>query len=97
MTDAAAELRVSLLPHDRVGPYVLAGVATGQWTGNVTSTFPDPLEEAVAAPFAGAGIQVPLGSRLSLFVDGRLMLMVGKDSDTIAAIGPIRGGLAFRF
>jgi hypothetical protein len=97
MTDAAAELRVSLLGHDRAGPYLLAGFSAGQWKGNVTRTFPNPLEEAVVAPFAGAGIQVPLGSHLNLFVDGRLMLMVGRDSDTLGAIGPIRGGLAFRF
>jgi hypothetical protein len=97
MTDVAAELRVSIFPAHRFGPYFLGGFAAGKWEGNVNDVFPNPVDDVVYAPFAGVGLQVPLGDRVRLFGDARAMLMFGEKADTIMGLGPIRAGVLFRF
>jgi hypothetical protein len=94
---ATAELRVSVLGRDRVGPYALAGMAAGISRPNVTPIFQDRVTNEVRAPFFGGGIEVPLGDRVSLFGDVRMMLVVGKENDELFGVVPIRGGVSFNF
>lgn len=96
-TLGSAELRVSLFGRDRVTPYALVGFAAGRSRPNVNDTFPTPVVNSVRAPFAGGGVHVPLGQRLSLFADLRLALIVGTDSDELYGLAPIRAGLSWRF
>ncbi len=96
-TLGSAELRVSLFPRDRVSPYGLVGFAGGRSRPNVTDIFPTPIVNTVYAPFAGGGVQVPLGTRLSLFADVRLALLVGTESDDLYALTPLRTGFSWRF
>lgn len=96
-TLGSAELRVSLFPRGRVSPYGLVGFAAGRSRPNVTDVFPAPIVNNVVAPFAGGGIQVPLGDRLSLFADARLALVVGTESDDLYALTPIRAGFSWFF
>ena len=97
VTLAAAEVQVSLLGRDRIGPYGLAGFATGVSRPNVTAVFPDRVSHRVGAPFLGGGIQVPLRNRLRLVADARLMLVIGTEADSLFAIAPLRAGLAWDF
>ncbi len=97
LTLGAAALCVSLLGRDRVGPYVLGGLAAGVSRPNVTDTFPTQVTNEVWAPFFGGGIQVPLRDRVTFFADVRMMLVVGKEADELFAVVPIRGGIAWRF
>jgi hypothetical protein len=96
-TLATAELRVSIFGRDRIGPYALAGFGVGRSRPNVNAIFPTPAVSDVRAPFAGGGVQVPLGDRLTLFGDWRLALIVGVESDDLYALQPIRAGLSWRF
>lgn len=96
-TLGSAELRVSVRPRDRVGPFGLVGFAAGRSRPNVTEIFPTPVVNAVVAPFAGGGFQVPLGDRLSVFADLRLALIVGTESDELFALAPLRAGLSWQF
>lgn len=97
VTLGAAALRVSLFARDRVGPYVVAGLAAGLSKPNVTPTFPSRVTNDVRAPFLGGGFQVPLNDHLNIFADGRMMLVVGTESDELFAVTPIRAGVTWRF
>lgn len=97
VTLATAALRVSLFDRDRVGPYAIAGLGAGVSKPNVTPTFPNRVTNDVRAPFLGGGIEVPLRERLTFFADGRMMLVVGTESDELLAVAPIRAGVAWRF
>lgn len=97
LTVGVPALRVSLFPSDRVGPYALAGLAVGVSQPNVNDTFPTPVTNSVIGPFFGGGLQVPLGDRLTLFTDLRMMLVVGTDSEELYGVAPIRVGVAWRF
>lgn len=95
LTLVAAHLRVTPFGHDRVGPYGLAGFAAGVSRPNVTELFPDRVTNDVRAVFFGGGIHVPLGERISLFADGRMM--VGTEAGELLAVAPLRTGIAWRF
>ena len=97
VTLAAPALRVSLLGGDRVGPYGLVGLAAGVSRPNVTDLFPVRASNEVRGAFAGAGIQVPLRNRITLFAEARMTLVVGKDVDELFAVAPFRAGIAWRF
>ena len=97
VTLGAVALRVSLFGRDRIGPYILAGLAAGVSQPNVTPTFPSRVTNGVRAPFLGGGLQVPINDRLSVFADGRMMLVVGTEADELFAVAPIRAGVAWRF
>ena len=97
VTVAAAELRVALFGRDRVGPYGLAGLAAGVSRPNVTDVFPNRITKEVRAPFFGGGIQGPIGDRVTLFADFRMMLVFGKEADDLSVVAPIRGGIAWHF
>jgi hypothetical protein len=97
LTVAVPALRVSLFGRERLGPYVLAGFAAGLSRPNVNDTFPTPVTHEVRGPFFGGGVQVPIGDRVALFADVRMMLVVGREGDELFAVAPIRGGIAWRF
>ena len=92
---AEAELQAALLPRDRVAPYVLGGVGVGVSRPNVNDTFPDPATNHVRMWFFGGGLAVPVGKRISVFGDARMM--VGTEAGDLLAVVPVRIGLAWRF
>lgn len=96
-TLGSVELRVSLFGRDRISPYALAGFAAGRSRPNVNDVFPTPVVNGVRAPFAGGGVHVPLGQRITFFADLRLTLIVGTESDDLYALAPLRAGLSWRF
>jgi hypothetical protein len=95
LTIAAAQLRVAPFGHEHIGPYGFAGFAAGVSRPNVNAMFPDAVTNSVRGVFFGGGISVPLGERLSLFGDARLML--GDEAGELLAVAPLRAGLAWRF
>jgi hypothetical protein len=95
LTTGAAELRVSLFPHDRVGPYGIAGFAMGVSKPNVNDMFPDPVTNDVRAAFFGGGISVPIRRNLNIFGDVRAM--VGSEAGELLAVSIILGGVTYRF
>jgi hypothetical protein len=97
VTLGTAALRVSLFGSDRIGPYAIAGFGAGVSKPNVTPTFPNRVTNNVFAPFVGGGLQVPLNDHLTIFADGRMMLVVGTESDELLGVVPIRAGVAWRF
>ena len=88
-------MRFAILGRHRVGPYVLTGLAAGVSRPNVTRIFPTPVTNEVLASFFGGGVLVPLGDRLAVFADARMMLAVGKEE--LLGLVPIRGGIAWHF
>ncbi len=96
-TLASAELRLSLFGRDRISPYALAGFAVGRSRPTVNDVFPDRAVHGVRAPFAGGGIHVPVGPRVTVFADVRLALVIGNAADDLYALVPLRAGLSWRF
>ena len=91
-----AELRVAPFRRGRFGPYGLAGFAAGVSRPNVNAVFPDRVSNQVRAMFFGGGIEVPLGERMTVFADARMM--VGAEgTDGMVAVAPVRAGIAWRF
>lgn len=91
-----AELQFVPLGRERTGPYVLAGMAAGQSRPNVTATFPNRVTNDARAAFFGGGVHVPVGDRVSIF--GDLRMMVGAEGvEGIVAVAPLRAGVAWRF
>jgi len=95
LTLGSAQLRVMPFGRDRVGPYGLVGFAAGVSRPNVNEMFPNEVTNDVRAMFFGGGIHVPLKERVSLFVDGRMM--IGAEAGELLAVAPIRAGVAWRF
>ncbi|MGE3508437.1 MAG: outer membrane beta-barrel protein [Vicinamibacterales bacterium] len=95
LTLATAELRASLFGPDRVGPYGLVGVSAGVSQLRVTDRFPERVTHGVRALTFGGGLQVPLGARTHVFVDGRMI--IGTEASELLAVTPIRVGLGWRF
>ena len=95
LTLGSAQLMVTPLGRDRVGPYGFAGFAAGVSRPNVNEAFPDPVTNDVRAVFFGGGIHVPVKERVSIFADGRMM--VGSEAGELLAVAPIRAGIAWRF
>jgi hypothetical protein len=94
-TLAVPQVRFNVFDPDRVGPYGIVGVAAGVSRLNVTEEFPERVSNDVRALALGGGLHVPLRERISLFVDGRIL--VGSEANEIFALAPIRAGLAWRF
>jgi hypothetical protein len=92
----AAELRVFPFKRDRFGPYGLAGLATGRSRPNVTPIFPTRVTNFVAGVFMGGGVHAPVGERLSVFADFR-MLLGGEGREGMVATAPLRAGMSWRF
>ena len=92
----AAELRVLPFRRGRFGPYGLAGLATGVSHPNVTPIFPNRVTNFVAGVFMGGGVHAPVGERLSVFADFRMMLG-GEGREGMVATAPLRAGASWRF
>jgi hypothetical protein len=96
LTYASGELRVSFLPPDRVSPFVLAGAGAGRSRLNVNEHFPSPVENDLQVLYFGGGVRVPLGDRVSLFGDVRIVAGA-EGGDGLIALYPVRAGLLWRF
>jgi hypothetical protein len=96
LTVGAAELRVALFSHDRIGPYALAGFAAGISRPNVNEIFPHAVTNDMRAVFFGGGVQLPVGGHMSVFADARLLFGVEEHDGIVGAL-PVRAGLAWRF
>ena len=96
VTFAAAELRATLLGLDRVSPYVFGGAGGGVSRPHVNERFPDAVTNQARVLFAGGGIHVPLGKRISMFADVRMVFGLEGD-DGILGYAPVHAGLAWRF
>ncbi len=92
----SAEVRFTPLDHGRVRPFALGGFAAGVSKPNVTAVFPTPVTNDVRALFAGGGVSVPLGARVNLFADARMMFGA-EGAEGIVAVAPLRAGIAWRF
>jgi hypothetical protein len=90
-----AELRYTPFGRARFGPFALVGLGAGVSRPNVNQAFPEPVSHGVRAMFVGGGVQAPLGERVAIFADMR-MLVGAEDTEIVAAV-PIRAGLAWRF
>jgi hypothetical protein len=97
LTLAAGEMQFAILGRHRVGPYVLTGLAAGVSRPNVTPIFRTPVTNEVLASFFGGGMLFPLGNKVAVFADARMMLAFGTRSDELIAVVPIRGGIAWHF
>jgi hypothetical protein len=91
-----AEVRFAPLGRQRVGPFVLAGLAAGVSHPNVNEVFPDRVTNQVRGVFAGGGLDVPLSDRALVFADVR-MLLASEGNDGVAGVVPLRVGFAWRF
>jgi hypothetical protein len=90
-----ATVRLALFGPERIGPYALAGFAAGTSRSQVSALFPDRVTNRVRAIAVGGGLHLPLGHRLSLFGEGRII--VGEEAQELFAVAPIRAGVAWRF
>jgi hypothetical protein len=85
-----ATLTVTPLPSAKVSPYLVLGYGIGRY---VDSSRQGELGRAVAG---GAGLQVRLGDRANLFVEGRFGLMDGiTAADGLHMELPVRAGVRF--
>jgi hypothetical protein len=95
LTLVAPELRLSVLPSDRLGPYGLIGFAAGVSHPNVNAQFPTAVTNDVRALFFGGGVSLPVNRSLSVVADARLM--VGAEAGELLALAPVRAGVSWRF
>jgi hypothetical protein len=95
LTLASAQLRISLLRRDRIGPYGVVGYAAGVSRPTVNEMFPDAVTNHVHAMFFGGGIHIPLRERIGLFGDARMT--IGSEAGELLAVIPIRAGIAWYF
>ena len=91
-----AEVRYTPFRRNRVGPYALAGLATGVSRPNVNELFRNRVTNHVQAIFLGGGVHVPLGERMTVFADAR-MLVGAEGREGMVAVAPARVGLTWRF
>jgi hypothetical protein len=95
VTLATAEVQVSLFGSDRLTPYALGGIGIGASQPNVNKFFRDGITNKAGGVFAGGGLRVPLGDRLSIFADGRVI--IGAEAGETLGLAPVRAGVAWRF
>jgi hypothetical protein len=62
---------------------------------NINQYFTDPVTNAAAIVFSGAGIRVPVGRHVNVFGEARFALTVERD--VVMPTVPIRAGLAWNF
>ncbi|HEU4935624.1 MAG TPA: hypothetical protein VFT39_04155 [Vicinamibacterales bacterium] len=95
VTLATAEVQLSLFGWDRITPYALGGIGIGASQPNVNEFFRDRVTNKAGGVFAGGGVRVPLGNRLSMFADGRVI--IGAEAGETLGLAPVRAGIAWRF
>jgi hypothetical protein len=93
---ATTEVRFTPFGRRRFGPYGLTGLAFGVSRPNVNEMFPHRVTHAVAGMFMGGGVSAPVGERLTIFADAR-MLVGGEGREGMVAVAPVRAGIAWRF
>ena len=96
MTGASGALRVSLFPAGRPTPYVIAGGGIGQSRPTVNEIYRDPRTNDVRFLMAGAGLDIPVGERVSVFGDARI-LFGSEGNEGLLGVVPVRAGLSWRF
>jgi hypothetical protein len=96
MTFVTGEVRLSLLPADRVSPFAMAGIGGGVSRPTVNDQFPGGVSNDLRVLYFGGGVRVPLRAGLSLWGDARAMLAL-ENNDGIMAVWPVRAGVAWRF
>jgi hypothetical protein len=90
------EVRFGPFGRRRLGPFALAGLAAGVSRPNVNDLFPHRVTNGVLAMFFGGGVAAPLGERLAVFADARIM--VGAEGrEGMVGVAPVRVGLTWRF
>lgn len=96
-TFVSGEFRYLPITFKRLSPYVLVGVGRGRSRPNVNEFFPDRVEHDVTLVFPGFGARVRLTEHLDAFGDLRIMFVSRVGEPDAGVLGPIRGGLAWRF
>jgi hypothetical protein len=96
MAFVSGELRLALLPADRVSPFAMVGVGGGVSRPNVNDEFPDRVRNDLRVLYLGGGVRVPLRRGFSLLGDVRAMLAL-EGYDGVLGLWPVRAGLAWRF
>jgi hypothetical protein len=96
MTFVSGELRLALLPAERVSAFAMAGVGGGVSRPTVNTEFPDRVRNDLRALYFGGGVRVPLRRGFSLLGDARAMLAL-EGNDGVLAVWPVRAGVAWRF
>lgn len=92
----SAEVRYAVFAQKRVAPYALLGTGRGLERPTISAYFPYGENRRIVVVYYGAGARVPLGRRVDVFADWRL-IVTGDDAAEMAVIGPIRFGVALRF
>ena len=92
----SAEVRYAFFANRRVSPYAVVGAGRGVERPNVNEFFPYGIDRNIVAIYYGAGARIPIHRRLDAFADWRL-IVTGDDAAEMAVLGPLRGGIAFRF
>lgn len=96
LTFASGEARVSLLPPDRVSPFVSIGAGAGTSRPTVNATYPEAVENRLRVFCLGGGMRVPIGRSFDAWADARAM--VGLEGyDSVSGFWPVRVGLRWRF
>jgi hypothetical protein len=96
MVFVSGELRLALLPADRVSPFAMVGVGGGVSRPNVNAEFPDRVRNDLRVLYLGGGVRVPLRRGFSLLGDVRVMIALEGDDGGLG-LWPVRAGLAWRF
>lgn len=96
MTFISGEVRFSPMAKARVSPFAMAGAGGGISRPNVSAEFPNRVNNDLRVVYVGGGVSVPLGRGVSLTGDARAMLAV-EGNDSVAAVWPVRVGVAWRF
>jgi hypothetical protein len=91
------EFRYVPITYKRLSPYVVAGIGRGVSRPNVNQFFPVPVTHDVMLAFPGFGARVRLAEHLDAFADLRLMFVSRPGEPDAGVLGPLRGGLAWRF
>ncbi len=91
------EFRYVPITYKRLSPYVVAGIGRGVSRPNVNQFFPVAVTHDVMLAFPGFGARVRLAEHLDAFADIRLMFVSRPGEPDAGVLGPLRGGLAWRF
>lgn len=92
----SGEVRYAFFVSKRIHPYVVGGLGGGMERPNINQLFPFGVDRRIVALYYGGGARIPLHRRLDAFADWRL-IATADDGAEMAVLGPLRGGLSFRF
>ena len=92
-----AEFRFAPITYKRVSPYLIVASGRGISRPDVNEFFPRPVTHKVMLQGPGVGVRVAVTDHLSAFSDVRFLFQSRRGEPDAGAIGPIRGGLSWRF